>query len=410
MEMTATPRETYVSQVFASSVSWRPSIFWYQVIIMVYTKGPMTISNSPNQRRLVPPHVESLQPYKPGKPPDELKKELGINKFINLASNENSLGTPDSVLQAIAEGAKDLHRYPESGGMTLRKALAERYHVKVENVAIGSGSESILANIARAFLHDDDEVLTSEGTFIGLYVLVNAMGIKLHKVPLKNYTFDLEGIANSINNHTKIIYLCNPNNPTGTIFRRAEFEKFMKRVPDHVLVVLDEAYYEFACKEPDYPDSMTYRLDNVLTLRTFSKAWGMAGLRLGYGLGHDFLIDFINRIKLPFEPNVLAHYAGLAALKDKDFLLKTVSNNEAGMEFLSKETDKLGMKRIPSHANFALFEMGTKEEVQRVFDGVLRQGVAIRPLAPFGLPTCLRITIGTEEEMQLVVDALKTVL
>lgn len=370
----------------------------------------MTISNSPRERKLVPPHVEALQPYKPGKPPEALKKELGIERFINLASNENSLGTPESVINAIGQGAKEMHRYPESGGMTLRTALAERYRVKVENVAIGSGSESILANCLRAFLHDDDEVLTSEGTFIGLYVLVNGMGIKLHKVPLKDYSFDLEGIANAINDHTKIIYLCNPNNPTGTIFRRAEFERFMDRVPEHVLVVLDEAYYEFACKEPDYPDSMTYRLDNVLTLRTFSKAWGMAGLRLGYGLGHDRLIDFINRIKLPFEPNILAHYAGLAALQDREFLMKTVEMNEQGMTYLATELDKLGMKRIPSHANFVMFEMGTEEETARVYNGVLRKGIAIRPLGAFGLPTCLRITVGTNEECHQVVSALKEVL
>jgi len=368
----------------------------------------MTISNSPRERKLVPPHVESLQPYKAGKPPEDLKKELGIERFINLASNENSLGTPDSVLNAIAEGAKEMHRYPESGGITLRRALSERYRVKLENVAIGSGSESILANCLRAFLHDDDEVLTSEGTFIGLYVLVNGMGIKLNKIPLKNYTFDLEAMAKAINDHTKIIYLCNPNNPTGTIFRRAEFERFMEQVPEHVLVVLDEAYYEFACKEPDYPDSMTYRLDNVLTLRTFSKAWGMAGLRLGYGLGHDRLIDFINRIKLPFEPNILAHYAGLAALQDRDFLMKTVNNNDEGLAYISAEADKLGMKRIPSHANFVLFEMGSEEEAMRVYNGVLRKGIAIRPLTAFGLPTCIRITIGSNDECELVVSALKS--
>lgn len=370
----------------------------------------MTISNTPKERKLVPPHVESLEPYKPGKPPDELKKELGIEKFINLASNENSLGTPDSVVKAIEKGASEIARYPEVGGVTLRKALSERYRVKLENVVIGAGSESILANILRAFLHDDDEVLTSEGTFIGLYVLVNGMGIKLRKIPLKNYTFDLDGIADAINDHTKIIYLCNPNNPTGTIFRRAEFEDFMKKVPEHVLVVLDEAYYEFACKDSDYPDSMTYRLDNVLTLRTFSKAWGMAGLRLGYGLGHDRLIDFVNRIKLPFEPNVLSQYAGLAALQDHVFLRKTVSNNEAGMEYLKTELDALGMNRIPSHANFILLEMGSAEEVSRVFNGVLRKGIAIRPLTPFGLPTCLRITIGTPEECELLIAALKAIL
>ncbi len=370
----------------------------------------MTISKQSKKRRLVPPHVESLEAYKPGKPPDELKKELGLERIINLASNENSLGAPKSVAKAIAEGVANLQSYPESGGLTLRAALAERYRVKVENVAIGSGSESILANIIRAFLHDDDEVLTTEGTFIGFYVLVNAKGIKMVKVPLKDYGFDLEAISAAINERTKLIYLCNPNNPTGTIFRRKEFEKFMSLVPEHVLVVLDEAYYEFAFKEPSYPDSMTYRLDNVLTLRTFSKAYGMAGLRLGYGFGHDRLIDFINRIKLPFEPNILAHHAGMAALQDRDFLLKTIKMNEEGMAYLTTELDRLGLRRIPSYANFIMIEMGSQEKAMRLFNGVMRRGIAIRPLPAFGLPTCLRMTIGTEEENRLLVRALEETL
>lgn len=364
----------------------------------------------PDRKSLVPPHVETLQPYKPGKPPDQLKEELGIERFINLASNENSLGPPESILAAIRNGLGELHRYPESGGMTLRKALAERHRIKVENVVIGAGSESIMSNIIRAFLYGDDEVLTSAGTFIGFYVLVNANGAKLVQIPLKNYTFDLDGIADAINSKTKLIYLCNPNNPTGTIVRRAEFERFMERVPDHVLVILDEAYYEFAFKDPDYPDSMTYRLDNVLTLRTFSKAFGMAGLRLGYGLGHDELIEFINRIKLPFEPNILAQTAGLAALKEKDFLQKTIEFTETGMQYLSKELDEMGMHRIPSHANYMMLEMGSAEKVAQVHEGLLRQGIAIRPLTAFGLPTCLRITIGTQEENELVIKAMKSVL
>lgn len=374
-------------------------------------ESPSIMTSSKKQRRgLVPPHVETLQAYKPGKPPDQLKDELGIERFINLASNENSLGSPESIQEAIRDALCDLHRYPETGGLTLRKALAERYRAKVENVVIGAGSESIMSNIIRAFLYGDDEVLTSQGTFIGLYVLVNAKGAKLVQVPLKNYTFDLDGIADAINANTKLIYLCNPNNPTGTIVRRAEFERFMERVPEHVLVILDEAYYEFAFKDPDYPDSMTYRLDNVLTLRTFSKAFGMAGLRLGYGLGHDELIEFVNRIKLPFEPNILAQRAGLAALKEKEFLQKTIAFTEAGMKYLSKELDELGLNRIPSHANFMMLEMGSVEKVRDVHEGLLRQGIAIRPLTAFGLPTCIRITIGTQDENELVVKAMKSVL
>jgi histidinol-phosphate aminotransferase len=292
----------------------------------------------------------------------------------------------------------------------LRQALADKYHVQLGNVAVGSGSESIMANIVRAFLHGDDEVLTCKGTFIGLPVLVRAQGIKLVEVPLKNYAFDLDMIADAVNNRTKIIYLCNPNNPTGTIFTRAEFDDFIHKIPDHVLVLLDEAYYEFASDLPQFPDSMSYRLDNVLTLRTFAKAYAMAGLRLGYGLGHDYLIDFINRIKLPFEPNILAQAAGFAALADEDFLQKTLENNRIGKALINEELDRLGLKRIPSHTNYILVELFDENRVTRVHEGLLRHGIAIRPLGAFGLPTCIRITIGTVQENYLLIKALRAVI
>ncbi len=361
-------------------------------------------------KRLVPPHVESLKPYQPGRPPEQLKKELGIERFVNMASNENPLGPPPSALAAIQENLLDINRYPDLCGTKLREALAERYATKVDNIALGSGSESTMANIIRAFLHDDDEVLTSQGTFIGLYVLVKAQGIKLNTVPLKNYHFDLDAIADAVTDKTKIIYLCNPNNPTGTIFTRSEFENFIRKVPDHVLVILDEAYYEFAAHNPEYPDSMRYRLDNVLTLRTFAKAYGMAGVRLGYGLGHEYLIDYVNRIKLPFEPNILAQSAGLAALHDDEYLERTLLNNEEGMAYLTSEFDKMGLQRTPSHANFIMIEMGAQEKVARIHEGLLRHGIAIRPLTAFGLPTCWRVSIGLPEENEMLVKALKNIL
>lgn len=361
-------------------------------------------------KRLVPPHVESLKPYQPGRPPEQLKKELGIERFVNMASNENPLGLPPSALAAIQENLLDINRYPDLCGTKLREALAEHYATKVDNIALGSGSESTMANIIRAFLHDDDEVLTSQGTFIGLYVLVKAQGIKLNTVPLKNYHFDLDAIADAVTDKTKIIYLCNPNNPTGTIFTRSEFENFIRKVPDHVLVILDEDYYEFAAHNPEYPDSMRYRLDNVLTLRTFAKAYGMAGVRLGYGLGHEYLIDYVNRIKLPFEPNILAQAAGLAALHDDEYLERTLLNNEEGMAYLTSEFDKMGLQRTPSHANFIMIEMGAQEKVARIHEGLLRHGIAIRPLTAFGLPTCWRVSIGLPEENEMLVKALKNIL
>lgn len=369
----------------------------------------MTTVHKP-PKRLVPPHVQKLKPYKPGKPPTKLQEELGIENFVNLASNENPLGPPQSAVEAISSCAGTIHRYPEIGGMELREELAKHYNVDVSNVAIGSGSESILANTIRAFLHADDEVVTADGTFIGLYVLLNAKGIKLNKIPLKNYTFDLDGIANAINDKTKIVYLCNPNNPTGTIFNRDEFETFMNKVPDHVLVILDEAYFEFTSEDLNFPNSMQYRLDNVLTLRTFSKAYGMAGIRIGYGLGHEMLIDYINRIKLPFEPSIPAQAAALAAIRDKEYLAKTLKINTDGMQYLNKELAKLGVKLIPSSANFICCEFDSETKVSQLNDGLLKRGIAIRPLTAFGLPTCMRITVGLEEENKALIEALKDLL
>lgn len=364
----------------------------------------------PPAKRLVPPYIEALEPYRPGRPAEDLRAERGLEQFINLASNENPLGPPTSAIAAIAHGCPEMSRYPESGGIRLRAALAEKYNVKVDNVAIGSGSESIMANIIRAFLHGDDEVVTSEGTFIGFYVLIRAQGVKLNMVPLRDYRFDLEAIAKAINEKTKIVYLCNPNNPTGTIFRRQEFETFVSRVPEHVLIILDEAYYEFAMSGQDFPDSMSYRYDNVLTLRTFSKAYGMAGLRLGYGLGHDYLIGFVNRIKLPFEPNVLAQAAGLAVLADGDYLARSLNNNRQGMQYLAHEFDRLGLKHVKSHANFIMVDFQSEENVHRLCQGILRQGIAIRPLKAFGLPHCFRVTVGTTAENEAFVTALHQLL
>ncbi|HEY9787566.1 MAG TPA: histidinol-phosphate transaminase [Candidatus Obscuribacterales bacterium] len=361
-------------------------------------------------RKLVPPHVESLTPYKPGRPPQDVLEELGLERFINLASNENPLGPSEKVVKAIQDAIPEISRYPEVGQVSIRDALADRFGIDLGNVAVGSGSESIMANIVRAFLHGDDEVLTSEGTFIGLLVLVKAQGIKLVSVPLKNYHFDLDAIADAVTDKTKIIYLCNPNNPTGTIFTRQQWEDFINKIPDHVLVLLDEAYYEFACSNPEYPDSMSYRLDNVLTLRTFAKAYAMAGLRLGYGLGHEYLIDFVNRIKLPFEPNSLAQAAGLAALSDDDFLDKTLENNRIGMKYLTEEFDKLGLQRIESHGNFIMIEMGSQAKVSHIHESLLRKGIVVRPLVAFGLPTCWRVSIGKPRENELLVKNLKAIL
>jgi histidinol-phosphate aminotransferase len=356
---------------------------------------------------LVPPYIESLEPYKAGKPIAELQKELGITNVIKLASNENPLGASPNALKALNAATADLNLYP-NGGLDLREELARQYNLRVENVIAGSGSEGIMSNIIRAFLCDDDETLTSEGTFIGFYVLARSRGTRMITVPLQRYRFDLDTIAAKITDHTKIIYLANPNNPTGTIFTRVEFDAFMKNVPPHVLIILDEAYFEYARDNPSYPDSMHYRYDNVITLRTFSKVYGLAGIRIGYGFAHDVLIRNLLKVKLPFEPSTLAQAAGIGALQDPAFLHRSLAVNAAGKGQVSDGLQALGFTPIPTEANFFCVPLGSEEEANQIFNYLLQKGIIIRPLKAFGLPHCIRITIGTEAQNARLLAALKS--
>ncbi len=357
---------------------------------------------------LVPPYIETLEPYKAGKPIAELKRELGLTDVIKLASNENPLGPSPLAIEEMKRVLGDLHYYP-NGGLDLREVLATRFDLKVANVIVDAGSEGIMSSIIRTFLCDDDEVLTSEGTFVGLYVLVKSRGVKLVTVPLNDYHFDLKAVAAAITNHTKIIYLANPNNPTGTIFTKHEFDEFMKSVPSHVLIMLDEAYFEYAKDNPKYPDSMHYRYDNVITLRTFSKVYGLAGIRIGYGFAHDALITNLLKVKLPFEPSSVAQAAGIGALRDTGFLHRSLEVNAEGMRFVVPRLNELGFTVVPSDANFVMCPLESEEAVNVVFTELLKLGVIIRPLKAFRLPHCIRITIGTPRENERLVRSLEKV-
>ncbi len=358
---------------------------------------------------LVPPYIETLDPYMPGKSIQEIRKQYGLSRVLKLASNENPLGPSPLAVAAMKEFFPDLHLYP-NGGLTLREVLARKFNLKVDNVIAGSGSEGIMASIIRTFLCDDDEVLTSEGTFVGFYVLARSRGTTMVMVPLNHYRYDLMAIRAKITPRTKIIYLANPNNPTGTIFTKAEFDEFMACIPPHVLIILDEAYLEYARGNQAYPDSMEYRYDNVITLRTFSKIYGLAGARIGYGFAHDLLIRNLLKVKLPFEPSTLAQAAGIAALDDVDFLKRSLASNEAGRKFLFPALQALGLSPVPTEANFFFVPFADERTVEEVFTGLLRHGVIIRPLKAFGLPRAVRITIGTEEQNHVLVEALQTVL
>ena len=355
---------------------------------------------------LVPPYIASLRPYEPGRTAEEIERAYGIAHAVKLASNENPLGPSPRALEALGQCASRLSLYP-NGGLDLRTVLAREFDVKVENVIAGSGSEGIMSNIIRAFLCDEDEVLTTEAAFIGFQVLAKSRGVKYRTVPYKAWHYDLSGLAAEINDHTKIIYLANPNNPTGTIFTRHEFDEFYRHVPERVLIILDEAYFEYAKDNPRYPDSMHYRYDNVITLRTFSKIYGLAGVRIGYGFAHEELIANLLKVKLPFEPSTLAQAAGIAALADKEFLHRSLELNARGLRLLSSSFKEMGLKVVRSEANFVMVEFADGLQAARVVEDLLTQGVIVRPLKSFGLPQCVRISTGSDEDNQRCLAAMQ---
>jgi len=357
---------------------------------------------------LVPPYIESLRPYEAGRTIESVRRQYGLTRIAKLASNENPLGASPLAVAAMARTLDELNLYPD-GGLGLRQVLAREFDLKVDNVIAGSGSEGIMSNIIRAFLCDEDEVLTTEAAFIGFQVLARSRGVAYRTVPYRDWHYDLEALARAINPRTKIIYLANPNNPTGTIFTRHQFDEFYRHVPERVLIILDEAYFEYAKDNPRYPDSMHYRYDNVITLRTFSKIYGLAGVRIGYGFAHEELIRNLLKVKLPFEPSTVAEAAGIAALADNEFLHRSLELNARGLRTLAEGLQELGMTVVPSQANFVMTALPTEEDAMRVFEELLAQGVVVRPLKAFGLGNCLRVSTGTDEDIRMCLDAWRRV-
>lgn len=376
------------------------------VIYYKYIADLLSISTVITPELLVPPHILALHPYEPGLSPEAVKERFGVSRVIKLASNENPLGTSPGALEAARRALQEMALYPD-GGYALRRKLADRFRLKIENVIAGAGSEGIMANVVRTFLCDDDEVLTTEAAFAGFQVLARGRGVAYRTVPYRNWSYDLEALAGAITERTKLIYLANPNNPTGTYFTRPAFEEFHARVPERVLIILDEAYFEFAMDRASYPDSMHYRFDNVITLRTFSKAYGLAGLRAGYGFAHEDLISMLLKVKLPFEPSGVAAAAAVAGLDDGEFLEKSLYNNAQGLKFLTNALKEMDMEVVPSVANFVMVVLESAGEAEQVFEQLLRRGIIVRLLKATGLAHCLRISVGTPEENELCVEALK---
>ena len=357
---------------------------------------------------LANPEVRTLTPYEPGKPIEELERELGITGAIKLASNENPLPPSPAVVAALREAMGSLNRYPDGSGFYLREALAKRHGVGADQVLLGNGSNELIELLVRVFIRHGEEVIMPTPSFV-VYPLIThgAGGVKV-EVPLREWRLDLPAMGRAITERTRLIFVANPNNPTGTIVTADEVREFMTQVPERVIVVFDEAYYEFA-QGPDFPDSLAYLREDrkVVVLRTFSKIASLAGLRVGYALTAAECVGFLNRMRQPFNVNSLAQVAAIAALEDEDHVRRSLALVERGKQDLYREFQALGLTSVPSRANFILVQV---PDAASVYQALLREGVIVRPLGGFGLGSALRITIGTPEENARLVAALRRVL
>lgn len=362
-------------------------------------------------KKLIPEYLDKLQVYQSGKPIAELARERGVTNISKLASNENPLGPSPFAIREMTNALWDTHRYPDMHATDLKNKLCELYKLESKNIILGNGSEGIMAYIARAFIQPGDEVLTAEKTFIGFHILATAGGAKVVTVPrTEDYRYDVKGLAKAVNNDTKVLYIANPDNPTGSYITEQEFDYLMQFVPSHTIVILDEAYFEFAQSTWDYPDSMKYRYDNVITLRTFSKAYGLAGIRVGYGFANEKFITALHKVKLPFEPNLIAQRGAIGALSDYPHLERTIRNNTKRYYETLKFLDQKGFKPIRSITNFICFRTGSAEASDYLFDKLLDYGVIIRPLKANNLPDWVRVSIGLKEEMKHFFSAMEEIL
>lgn len=363
------------------------------------------------ERRLIPEYLDKLQVYQAGKPIDEVTREKGLTKVSKLASNENPLGPSPFAIREMTNALWDTHRYPDMHATDLKVKLAELYKVKRENIILGNGSEGIMGYIAKSFIQPGDEVLTAEKTFIGFHILATGAGAKIvttKRTPDMRY--DVKALAEKVNDNTKVLYIANPDNPTGSYITEKEFDYLMQFVPKHTIVILDEAYFEFAQSTWDYPDSMKYRYDNVITLRTFSKAYGLAGVRVGYGFANEKFIEALHKVKLPFEPSLIAQKGALGALSDYPHLERTIRNNTKRYYETLKFLDKREFNPVRSITNFICFRTGSPEASDYLFNALLDHGVIIRPLKANSMPDWVRVSIGLKEEMKHLFEAMEEIL
>lgn len=357
---------------------------------------------------LAPQYIRDIAPYQPGKPLSELERELGISQAVKLASNENPLGYSPKAAAAMQQALPDIARYPDGNGFALKAEISRRHGVSTAQVVLGNGSNDLLELAARAFLGAGTSAVYSQYAFAVYPLAVQAVGATGIEVPAREYGHDLEAMLAAIRPDTRLVFVANPNNPTGTLLREAELLHFLERVPAEVLVVLDEAYTEYLPPEVRMNSiSWLARFPNLLISRTMSKAYGLAGLRVGFALGSEAVVDLVNRVRQPFNVSVLAQAAAIAALQDEEFLRQSYDVNRAGLQQLYDGLGRLGLHYIPSYGNFVLIHVGNGQEV---YQQLLRQGVIVRPVGSYALPEWLRVSVGLETENARFLDALGNAL
>jgi histidinol-phosphate aminotransferase len=360
---------------------------------------------------LLRPALGPLVPYEPGKPAEDVQRELGLERVIKLASNEGQFGPFPEALEAIARGAPELNRYPDGGAYRLRTALAEKHGVGFENVALAAGADAVVMYLSLAVLDPGDEIVCGWPSFPSYVLDAIKLGAEPRRVPLRGFRYDTEKILAEVGPRTKLVYLCNPNNPTGTMVGRAEVDAFLERVPERVLTVLDEAYFEYV-QDPDYPNGIEEHFKRgrrVLVLRTFSKIYGLAGLRVGYGIGPADVVEALGKVRNAFDVNQTAQDAALVSLDNEVEIARRREATAAGREQLLAGCEALGLTvATPPVANFVYVQVG--EDARPVFEALLREGVIVRPLASFGAPGAIRVTVGTAEENDLFAASLERVL
>jgi histidinol-phosphate aminotransferase len=357
----------------------------------------------------IPRYIEELRPYIAGKMIEEFARERGLSRIVKLASNENPSGPSPKAIEAVRKSLDKSFRYVDPGAYDLVRAIGARFGKPASQVVCGAGTDALLSYIVKAFTEEGDEVLTSEGTFIGIYVSVRKHNRTLVQVLQKNYAFDLEAIAAAVSPKTRIIYLANPNNPTGTMFTSRQFETFMLAVPANVLVILDEAYFSYAESMPSYPNGLNYDFENLIVTRTFSKDYGLAGLRIGFAAGHEYLIKCIYKVRPAFEPSMPAQVAAEAALGDEVFLRGTVDLNRRMLQKMITAFNRLGIEYVPTAANFVLLIFPTVAIAEEFNAGCLDHGLIVRHVAGFGIPHGVRINTGTEDETAFALEVIEKV-